>query len=147
MQISRTFRHLVLAATIAVGIGATLTGTAEARNQNAAWNHPIYNDQQGWTQVDRNLDGRISSQEWNWAQKHGYDRLNGVAKRHLTRNEYQRFLDAYLDRRAAQYRQGWQRNGSQWGNQWGKQWAHDTDERRYERDPSPWYPSHQANRR
>jgi len=139
MQISRTFRLYVLAATIAIGFGAALAGTAEAKNQNAAWNHPIYNDRQAWTLVDRDQNGRISSKEWKWAQKHGYDRLNGVPKKHLSRKEYQRFLDAYLERRATLHQQGWQQGGSQW--------AHRADGHRSDRDLSPWYPSHRDNRR
>lgn len=68
----------------------------------AAKVHKIYNDKQAWQLVDKNSDGQISKKEWKWAEKHGYDRLNGVPKKHLSRSEYQSYLDKYLSYRRSQ---------------------------------------------
>lgn len=112
MYLTRHLRPLALALGLMLGTGAALAGTA-ALNPAAAWdnrgyrNHPIYNDRQPWFMVDRNQNGQISSKEWKWAEKNGYDRLNGVPKRHLTRGEYQRYLDAYLTRRDAYNNRDW----------------------------------------
>lgn len=95
MKTSKYLCQLVFALTIFIGAGSAWAGTAAARD------HSIYNDRQGWALVDRDRNGRISAQEWKWAEKHGYDRLNGVPKKHLTRDEYQRYLSAYLGRRNA----------------------------------------------
>ena len=92
-------RFGTLAAVLAVVASAALATASSA----AAKEHNIYNDKQAWLKVDQNRDGAISKAEWKWAEKHGYDRLNGVPDQHLTRAEYQRYLTEYLDRRYASY--------------------------------------------
>jgi hypothetical protein len=96
---SIAMRFSSLAAVLAVVASAALATASPA----AAKEHRIYNDKQAWRLVDQNRDGSISKSEWKWAEKHGYDRLNGVPKKHLTRSEYQRYLTEYLDRRYASY--------------------------------------------
>lgn len=92
------FRSLLLALAVTTAAGAAFAGPAAAKSRNY-WDHPIYNDRQGWAYVDQDHDGHVSKSEWKWAEKHGYDRLTGVPKKHLTRKEYQRYLDAYLEQR------------------------------------------------
>ncbi len=96
-------RFGTLAAILAVVASAALA----AANPAAAKEHKIYNDKQAWLQVDQNRDGAISKSEWKWAEKHGYDRLNGVPKKHLTRAEYQRYLNEYLSRRSTRSNMAW----------------------------------------
>ncbi|MBI2256110.1 MAG: hypothetical protein HYU58_15920 [Proteobacteria bacterium] len=45
-------------------------------------------------QIDRNGDRDISSKEWNWAEKHGYDRVtrNGGS---VSRKTYQAYVNRY----------------------------------------------------
>lgn len=120
MAIRSQFRSLLLALAVAIAAGAAFAGPAAAKSKNGSWNHPIYNDRQGWVHVDRNRDGIVSKSEWKWAEKHGYDRLNGVPKKHLTRGEYQRHLNAYLDSRQR------------------RSWQHQADDRQRSRDDNRW---------
>ena len=103
-------RFSTLAAVLAVVAGAALATASPA----AAKEHKIYNDKQAWLKVDQNRDGVISKSEWKWAEKHGYDRLNGVSKQHLSRDEYQRYLNEYLNRRYARNSnsKSWQKSQS-----------------------------------
>jgi hypothetical protein len=125
MYLTRHLRPLTLALGLMLATGAALAGTA-ALNPAEAWdnrgyrNHPIYNDRQAWFMVDRDQNGRISSKEWKWAEKNGYDRLNGVPKRHLTRNEYQRYLEAYLVRRDAYNNRDWRDDDHDHGRDYGE---------------------------
>lgn len=100
-------RFSLTAAVLAVVAGAAMATAAPAE----ARNHSIYNNQQNWRLVDQNQDGVISKKEWKYAEKHDYDRLNGVPKKHLTRKEYQSYLTEYLSRR-----HGYANNGASWGN-------------------------------
>lgn len=50
----------------------------------------------GLQQVDRDRNGDISRKEWNWAEKHGYDRLSRHDG-HVTRKTYQAALNRYLN--------------------------------------------------
>lgn len=102
MSLRNPLRSLLLALAVTTAAGAAFAGSAAAKSKNN-WDHPIYNDRQGWAYVDQNRDGSISKSEWKWAEKNGYDRLNGVPKKHLTREEYQRYLSAYLDTRQQRY--------------------------------------------
>jgi len=67
-------------------------------------------------EIDRNGDRNISAKEWNWAEKHGYDR---VTKRgdSVTRKTYQAYVNryySYVDWRADRY-DG--HDGYGWSNQ------------------------------
>lgn len=111
-------RLSLTAAVLAVVAGAAIAtaGPAEAKSRS------IYNAQQNWHLVDRNQDGAISKKEWKYAEKHGYDRLNGVPKKHLTRKEYQSYLDEYLSRRYAD-------NGASWNGNRNNNWRNSDDDR------------------
>nr|WP_298685510.1 hypothetical protein [uncultured Dongia sp.] len=122
-----------LAAVLAVVASAALATASPA----AAKEHKIYNDRQAWAQVDQNRDGLISKKEWKWAEKHGYDRLNGVPKKHLTRAEYQSYLNEYLNRRYASYNTSKSWHKSQTGNSQGGWDQRDWDDDRYRGDKNP----------
>lgn len=70
-------------------------------------------------QIDRNGDRNISNKEWDWAEKHGYDRLTRKGG-DVTRKQYQAQVNAYyhyVDWRRGRYddedgpRWGWNGNG------------------------------------
>ncbi|MDY0872111.1 hypothetical protein [Dongia rigui] len=46
------------------------------------------------TEIDRNGDRNISAKEWNWAEKHGYDRLTRQGSQ-VTRKTYQAHVNRY----------------------------------------------------
>jgi hypothetical protein len=150
MIMSILTRLRLTAAVLAVAASAAVMTAAPA----AAKYHPIYNAQQGWRQVDRNGDGDISKSEWKWAERHGYDRLNGVPKKHLSRKEYQAYLNRYLDspRNRARYSEiqaarnnnrnnHWNNGNNGWGwqnsqydnNRWDDddRWDNDRDDNGY----------------
>lgn len=137
-----------------------LLGSAAALAQPAAAGHDnaIYNKRQTWFLVDRNRDGRISAQEWDFARDHGYDRLQGVPKKRLSRNEYQAYLTEYLNRhdgwrdrrswnRGSLHSDWWQDNrpwghglNHGWQQGWQKNdWQHRGQDRRGPEAGPPWY--------
>lgn len=108
MPITIRLCRLSLALAIFLGGGAVLPSPAAAGHE-----HAIYHKRQTWFLVDRNRDGRVSAQEWSFARDHGYDRLQGVPKKRLSRKEYQAYLTEYLhryhDRREQRpWAHGWQ---------------------------------------
>lgn len=138
MAIRTALRSLLLALAVVTAAGAAFAGAAEAKNKGY-WSHPIYNERQGWAHVDKNRDGRISSSEWRWAKNNGYDRLNGVPKRNLTRGEYQRYLSAYLDQRNRNWHgnNDWDRDDDRRSDGWRR-----NNQGRYDQGPymndDPW---------
>jgi hypothetical protein len=80
-------------------------------------------------QIDRNGDRDISSREWNWAEKHGYDRVTKHGGS-VTRKTYQAYVNryyTYVDRWQARY--DYDDDGRQWDNRY---WDDSN------RDPAPW---------
>lgn len=136
MSLRIPLRSLLLALAVTTAAGAAFAGPAAAKSRNH-WDHPIYNDQQGWYHVDQDHDGHVSKSEWRWAEKHGYDRLSGVPKKHLTRKEYQSYFNAYLEHRQQRsWRKADYRDRSRDNN-----WRRYDDDRygdRYQ-DGQPWH--------
>lgn len=72
-------------------------------------------------QIDRNGDGDISRKEWNWAEKHGYDRLTRHGDR-VTRKIYQAEVNryiGYLNWRQARYDDDRAYDGDRDFDNWG----------------------------
>lgn len=112
-------RLKTLGAVLAVLAIAGIATPAAARDRYQPVREPF-----GWQQIDRNGDGDISKKEWNWAEKHGYDRLNRHDNRHVTRKEYQAVLNGYLGYRNRQ--QAWYPHQNQpHGNQPGRVYRDD----------------------
>jgi len=106
-------RLKTLAAVLAVLAIAGVATPAAAKDRYLPVREPY-----AWQQIDRNGDGDISKKEWNWAEKHGYDRLDRHDNRRVTRKEYQAVLNGYLDYRNRQ--QAWYQHRNQaHGNQPG----------------------------
>jgi hypothetical protein len=126
-------RISLTAAVLAVVASAALATSAPAEAKNRS----IYNDKQNWRLVDQNHDGVISKTEWKYAEKHGYDRLNGVSKKHLTRNEYQSYLDEYLGRRYASNGASWNKKNQ--NNAW-RNWDNNRQQWDDDRPKQPYSP-------
>lgn len=90
-------------------------------------------------EIDRNGDGDISRKEWNWAEKHGYDRLTRHGDR-VTRKVYQAEVNryvGYLNWRQARYDQ----SGSNW-NQGRYNGGYGWDDEQPNRTGTPWESGH-----
>jgi hypothetical protein len=85
------FTRLAATAAIFAASIAIMAQPAAAKHRHEPVRPPY-----AWQEIDRNGDGDISRKEWNWAEKHGYDRLSRHDGR-VARKVYQAELNRYLD--------------------------------------------------
>ncbi len=103
-----SLKKLFAVAAFALAAGGVLVTPAEAKQPKKV-KAPF-----ALEQIDRNGDRNISSKEWNWAEKHGYDRLTKRGG-DVTRKQYQAQVNAYyhyVDWRQDRYDDN---DGPRWG--------------------------------
>lgn len=85
----RKFAAVTLAAASLFATSLLAIAPAEAKQPKKV--KPPY----ALAQIDRNGDRNISDKEWNWAEKHGYDRVTKQGG-HVTRKTYQAYVNRYF---------------------------------------------------